>query len=198
MPSILDGLLAKEPETRKVEFCAIHELRESWTKARMKAAQAELNAGRQTGSTPVAQAAREDLAAANAELDRLRELIGPQMIVFRFQPVDTVTMDRLKTEHRPTESQRTDARKNGTDLPEWNVATFPPALIAAACVYIKTPMPDGEPVEAKGVGCFPHEEAQQLWTSDRWNEAERSDLFNTALAAYMTRTNLTGAELGNG
>ncbi|HSH61270.1 MAG TPA: hypothetical protein VK988_16840 [Acidimicrobiales bacterium] len=38
----------------------------------------------------------------------------------------------MQADNRPTEKQKTEARKQNQDPPEWNIDSFPPALVAAA------------------------------------------------------------------
>lgn len=186
--SVLDDLLeAKEPELRRCEFCLVHDLREQWTKAKTKAGAARTAADAR-GSRDANVVA--ELEAAEQELDDLREQIGQHLVVFQFRSIDRVEFDRIKKENRPTEQQRTEARKAGTNPPEWNTDTFAPALVAAACVTVTGPSGTQPGLST--------EDAVKLWASDRWNEAERAELFHTALAAYVSRTDMEGVTLGNG
>lgn len=189
MSVIHDLLEAKDPEWRRAVFCLRHDLREEWAAAKTKRNAAELRVNnprtrdRDSGSTAAA-----DLADAEAALDELRERIGPHLAVFQFRGIDRLEFERIRKEHRPTPPQVTEARKLGVSPPEWNTDTFAPAFISASCVKITSPSG-----EQDGIA---EEDAQALWNSDRWNDAERLELFHTALNAYTTRTDMDGADLG--
>ncbi len=179
---ILDDLQAKEPETRTVEFCMDHGLAERLAEARYERDRTRREAGRKHVDERAAQEA--EAAAEKAEevyLELVEEVRG-KTIRFVLAAVDPVTFDRLKAEHRPTDKQRTDARKNNTDVPEWNVDTFPPALVTASCIKVSGPSGEYDGLSL--------EEAQAIWTSPNWNSAERAELGNAAMAAYLTRTRL--------
>lgn len=187
MSSVMDDVLeGKDPEQRTAEFCTKADLRERWGELKSKAQRARI----QADARPKDQAAAAELEQAEHDLDELRQTIAGHLIRFTFHPIERDEFDKLKGENRPTETQRTEARKNGGQPPEWNTATFGPALVAAACV--KLTGPSGEQP-----GLSP-EEATAIFTSKRWNEAERAELFNTALAAYLSRTPMDGVALGNG
>lgn len=184
--SVLDDLFeAKEPEQRTAEFCTLHELRELWAEAKQAADRAKLQANARSKDADAAATAE----AAEERLTELRERIGRHLIRFTFRSIEREEWDRLKAENRPTERQRTDQRKAGLQPPEWNVDTFAPAIVAAACVKL-----EGPSGEAEGIS---REDADRIWSSPRWNESERSELFHTALAAYLSRTQLDGVSLGN-
>ncbi len=178
----MDDLRAKQPETRTVEFCMDHDLAERLVDARIERDRLKREAGRRHVDERAAHEAEARAEEAEQEYLELAEQAKPKLIRFVFAAVDPETYDRLKAEHRPTERQRTEARKQNQDLPEWNVETFPPALVAASC--IKVTGPSGE---QDGLSI---EEAQAIWKADNWNSAERAELGNAAMAAYLTRTRL--------
>jgi hypothetical protein len=185
--SVMDDVLqGKDPERQVAEFCLKAELREQWSKAKGKEAMARI----QAEARPKDQAASAELEAATAELDELRECIQGAMLRFVMHPVDRQTFDRLKSENRPTETQRREAKTQGLQPPDWNTATFAPALVAASCVELTGPSGTQDGLST--------EDAVAIWSSPRWNEAERNELFNTCLAAYLSRTPMDGASLGNG
>lgn len=179
-----DALEGKEPEQRVAEFCLKVELREQWAKARDKERKARI----QAEARPKDQAAAADLEAAEQEVKELRATVQGALLRFVFHPVDRERFDELKAENRPTDKERTEARKNGNQPPEWNLAGFAPALVAASCVELTGPSGKQEGLSV--------EDAQAIFSSPRWNEAERAELFHTALGAYLSRTQLDG--LGNG
>jgi len=121
---------------------------------------------------PAAPAA---LGAAQAELDRLRADAEAVSARFVFQAVGRQRFSDLRGEHPPTKEQRTEwtARwlKAGVaehQIPELehNPDTFPPVLLAAACI---------EPEMTLG-------DATGIWCSAGWSDAELAELFGAALA----------------
>lgn len=181
--SILDDLLGKEPEQRTVEFCMDRELTRRLSEAQLDLEKAKRAEGgvrsNDRDKTSAARAAVEDLEVRVSDL--VAEVQG-RLIRFTFAALDPQEFDRLKGEHRPTEKQRTDARKNDTQIPDFNLDTFPPVFVAAACVKVQTPSgsQDGLSVDA----------AEAMWVSRSYNDAERAELFNTALNATVTRTRI--------
>lgn len=182
MSDVMADLLAKEPETREVEFCMDRLLAQRLGEARYERDRTKREA---TRKHPDDQAAAEAIAQAeDAEkaYEELLEQVREKLVKFVFVAVEPVVYDKLKAANRPTEQQRTDARKENREPPEWNPDTFYPALLAEACLSVTTPSgtKDGLSVE----------EAKQLWTAKNWNSAERAELGNAAVAAYLTRTRL--------
>ncbi len=175
-------LLAKEPETREVEFCMDRTLAQRLGEARYERDRTKREA---TRKHPDDQAAAE--AAAQAEeaeklYEELAEQVRAKLVKFVFVAVEPVVYDKLKADNRPTERQRTEARKENREPPEWNPDTFFPALLAEACLEVCSPSGTKEGLDL--------EEAKQLWTAKNWNSAERAELGNAAVAAYLTRTRL--------
>ncbi len=182
--SVMDDVRRKEPEFRHVEFCLVHRLRERWSDARRKLRTAE-----QVVARSPTVAAREELAEVERTLEELREEVGGQLLRFTFRSVERTEFDRIKGQHRPSETDRTAARKENRAVPEW-ADTFQAALVAAACTEVRGPSGTQAGLSV--------EEAGEVWTSSNWNEAERAELFHTALAAYVSRTEVDGATLGEG
>lgn len=180
---VLDDLLGKDPEQRSVDFIADRTIRE-----RLSEAQSDLDDAKRALSR-VRQGDTDGKAAAERVVDDCRQVVDdlleqarPHRIRFTFDALDAQAYDGIKgqKEHRPTEHQRTVARKANLPEPEWNTDTFPPAVISAACVGVTTPNGNQPGLSV--------EEARQLWASRAWNQAERGELFNAALGATVTRT----------
>lgn len=173
--SVLDDVFGKEPEHRTVEFILDHDLREKLATANYDLEMARLKAGRKD----VTSEDRAAIAEAQERVDDLVPLARGRLIRFHFQALDPTEYDALKGAHRPTEAQRTEARKAEKQAPEWNTGTFPAALIAKACVLVESPSGTAEGLSV--------EDAERLWKSRSYNDAERAELSNTALNATMTR-----------
>lgn len=177
----MDDVFAKDPEVREATFCMDRKLAQRLYDAELERDRTKREARRSHSDEQAraeAEAAAED---AQAAYDALVEQVQGRLITFRFRPVEPNDWDALKAKHRPTEAQRTEARKKGDkQVPEWNVDTFPPAFVALACYEVESPSGTNPGISA--------EDAERIWSSDVWNNAERAELFNTAYSAYVTRT----------
>jgi hypothetical protein len=99
---------------------------------------------------------------------------------FTFCSIGSRAFDELKRAHPPTEPQREALREElvavgadpGSVRLEWNSATFPPALVAAASHDPK----------------LNEQDAHYIFNASKtWNEAEHLSLFIAALDAQRTR-----------
>lgn len=112
--------------------------------------------------------------ALQVALDEAKAEYEENSVVFRARALGRKHLDRLMAEHPPTDDQQAAFRelvrnapmaaKNG-ELP-YNTDTFPPALLAASLV---------EPE-------FTLDEAQELWDSDTWSDAELATILNACWA----------------
>jgi hypothetical protein len=179
---VIDDLLGKDPEVREARFCMDQVLANRLFEAGVERDRTKREARRRHEDEAAAAEAQAQAEDAQAAYDALVEQVQDKLITFRFRPVEPHDYDELKARHRPTEAQRTDARKKNEDPPEFNIDTFPPAFVALACFEVETPSgkKDGLSVE----------DAEKIWKSPAWNNAERAELHNSALAAYLTRTRL--------
>jgi hypothetical protein len=178
--SVLDDIHGKEPEQRQVSFCLDRELREQLATAQFELSQAQRRRDLVSpGNRGRVEDAQRDVDELQDRVDELAEQAKGRIITFVFAALEPNDFDDLKGEHRPTSVQLSEARKAKEPQPEWNPDTFPPALVAAACVNVTSPSgsQDGLSVE----------DAQKMWRSRSYNEAERGELFGTALSAQLTR-----------
>lgn len=178
---VIDDILAKEPEQRTVEFCTDRALRE-----KLATAQHELNVARSKAPKERGDQDQADMSARQIEdLEERIETLTAEieergLIRFTFAALEPSEYDELKGKHRPTEQQLTRARKEKRAQPEFNTDTFPPVLVAAACVKVESP--------SGSVDGLSIEDAERIWKSRAYNEAERAEMFNTAYFAQVTRT----------
>lgn len=120
-----------------------------------------------------AEQARADYDAAVAEHDELRAEADEHVMVLVFRAIGGHQLDLLNRTHRPTESDREEAKAQGmTDQEirqmEHSPSTFPPVLIAASLVEPK----------------LTEDEVKDLiWDSDAFNEAERLSVLMKATMA---------------
>lgn len=178
--SVLDNLLAKDPESQTVAFCRDREARDALANAQTELAVAERALARARKDDDV-KSAREEVDSLKAKVAELDAAAARNLVRFTLAAVTKEDFEDLKDEHPPTREQKSAA---GDDKPEWNTDTFPPALIAASCVRVETP--DGT---ADGLTL---EEAQAIWRSRSYNEGERGQLFNAAIVAYLVATPYQG------
>ena len=179
---VIEDIHAKEPEQRFVEFCMDREIREALSAAQVDLERARRRADQLRGDKDQGDDLRREIDHLDEQVRELGEQAKGRMIRFTFAALEPERFDDLKGEHRPTEPQKTKARKEKGPEPEWNTDTFPPALVAAACVKVESP--SGE-IDGLSV-----EDAEAMWKSRSYNDAERAELFNTALGAQLTRTRI--------
>lgn len=178
---VIDDILAKEPEQRTVEFCTDRHIREALSEAQADLGRARIRADQlRPGDGDRATSVHAEISDLEATVESLTEQARANLIRFTFAALDPEVFDEIKGKHRPTETQLTAARKEKTSAPQWNVDTFPPVLVAAACVKLEGPSGTADGLSIEG--------AQAIWKSRSYNEAERAELFNTALGATLTRT----------
>lgn len=184
MSSVIETLLAKEPERRRVSFCLDRELTE-----RLSEAQGELDdasrALRQVraGGDDAAQAARGLVERLEGEVEVLSGEVRARLVRFTLAAVQPERFDELKDAHPPTNGQSAEARRAQREPPAWNVETFPQALVAESCVRVETPdgVQDGLSLD----------EVALMWESRAYNASERAELFSAAMDASLTRTVFT-------
>lgn len=115
--------------------------------------------------------ARDKVEQYEAELVALRASKDEHVITFEFRALSSREIDALIKAHRPTDAQKTEARKLGLQPPAWNVETYPPALVAAALVSPE----------------MTADQVAELFNSDTWNPAELQSIYQAAEAAIGTR-----------
>lgn len=128
-------------------------------------------AANNTKATPEMRAARvKEAKAARRKADKAKAEVEAATARFRFCAMGGEELEELLKAHRPTPAQQAAEQKEAKEQGRrprdlwFNEETFPPAIIAACCA-------DPEMSE---------EQAQELWTSKEWNDAERTALFTAA------------------
>jgi hypothetical protein len=81
-------------------------------------------------------------------------------------------------EHSVDAQQIEKAGDKEEEKPDWNVDTFPQALVAAACISPE----------------LTSEQTAEMWEDDAWSEADLNELFRAAIQVQNTRRLL---EVGN-
>lgn len=112
----------------------------------------------------------ERLKKAEARFNAAKETAMGCSVEFKFRSIGRKAFSKIIDEHPPTAKQLA-AEEDVANKPEWNVDTFPQALVAAASVSPRL-------TEA---------ETEEMWDSADWSMVELNDLFSTAIQAQNTR-----------
>lgn len=171
--TVIDQLLGKKPQQRTISVCLDPAVGTTFAAARAAHQRAQHLSDEKPDDPGLAGAASDARAAYDEALDAVRD----KLVHLTFQAIDPQALDELKSQHRPTSTQQTDARKRKDPDPEWNVDTFPPALIAASCILVEGPSEKQDGISV--------EDAVKLWSSPSYNESERAAIFNKALEAQL-------------
>jgi hypothetical protein len=149
-------------------------------------------------------AATDEYLDAFQALEEARAAAREHTRYWRFVSVGRPEYEKLLDAHQATKAQRDDNRKkqlargvlpaNVTQV-AWSVATFPPALISACCIGVFVTENDAEAAVVPDEPYLDAEQAQALWDSKKFNDAELDAIFSAAL--LVNRLNRT-ADLGNG
>lgn len=177
LSGVMADIFAKEPEQREVYFCLDRDLRHRVSSAQQKLQATKFRSGQSnTGDGKPSP----EVADLQAELDALLEEAKGRLITFTFSAIDPQEYDNLRSAHLPTPAQLTKARQEERDRPDFNVDTFPPAIVSAACTKVVGPSgkADGLPLET----------VQEMWKSPAYNDAERAMLSNAANGVQFTAT----------
>lgn len=192
--SVIDDLLAKEPETRTVEVPLDPEMAQRWDRAKQAVNDAErayasarqqvVRAGTTAGMVLLQDdmtARQGDVEEAKRRLAEVEECLRSNMVRFVLSSVTPDVFTELKERCAPTPEQRKQAR-SASEKVEWNPDTFQPALVAAACKRIESPRGTQDGLS--------EEEATRMWASPEWNVGLRNELFSAALQAYYFFTKI--------
>ncbi|WP_328434843.1 hypothetical protein [Streptomyces sp. NBC_00425] len=168
-------LRARRLPERAVSFLDEQDLKQRVTDAALDMAKARTSAVGRASEMEVPADERESWAlaqpevlAAQAALDEARRALAAGTLTLTFRALPRPAWEQLLREHAPTEGQ-------GDLGHEYNVETFPAALVSASSV-------DG----------MSEAEAQELL--DSWSDADAKALFTAALLVNQTMR----ADLGKG
>lgn len=174
----------KQPRRKEVAIILDADLELRLTKA-----EATVEAARNRLAAPKLHPdAAKKLGEAMVELDEARAAAADATQVFVFQALGRQQFSDLQGEHPPTKEQRAEWTKRWLTrgVPEhriveldYNPDTFPPVLIAAACI---------EPAMTV-------DDATEIWTSGDWSDAELGELLAGALLVNQQHGR---HDLGNG
>lgn len=157
---------AKKPVTKSVRIVLDPDVGVQYNEAKL----AYDNAKVMSDAVPADKALRATANGASDAFDAALEAIEENSVLFTFRALARTGLDDIIAEHPPTPKQKKAAEQRGEEA-NWNSDTFPPALMAACCIE-----PELTP-----------EDAQEMWDSPDWNQAELLSLFATALEVQQTR-----------
>lgn len=117
---------------------------------------------------------RDAVAPGLAEqIQLLEDELAASEVTFTFRALGRRAYAKLLAEHPPTDEQKADAEENNLRV-SYNNDTFPPALLAAACIT-----PEHTTVE----------DMTDVW--ENWSEGQVAPLWAACLTA-----NMAGADVG--
>lgn len=132
-------------------------------------AEGEVNAARlglsfAVSGTDAHREAQARLDRAEWALTEAKDAARPATTEFVFEALSRPFYDELIDQHPASDEQKANAKREGRMPPNYNVDSFPPALVAATLVSPKMTLDD----------------AKELWSDPNWSPAELVDLFAAA------------------
>ncbi len=158
-PSISEIRSLKKPNTRSVTLLVDTEIAKKVSELE-KLIRTEERKDKKENRTPVAPRLKKDL-------EILREEAANYEAEFTFQDIGRQRLDKLISEHRPT-----DALIEAEPNAEWDPDTFSPTLISECAI---------EPLISL-------EDAEAIW--NEWSQAETQTLFLAALGVCLERASI--------
>jgi len=161
--NIADILARKKPNVRSIDIALDSDLA-----SEIRATEREIEeAKRKRRGKSLADGGTTVL---EAKLEELMERAAEESVTFTFQDIGRRALDQLISEHHPTPDQKNRVAELGGGILEYNIDTFPPALIAATAIDPELSI----------------EDAQQIF--DEWGAGDAEILFTQALLVCRERT----------
>lgn len=177
-------LKARKLPERSLRLCDDEQSKQAVTDAAMQLAKARTKARGDSVDQGVSEDQREewigahpDVVAAQLSLDDAEHLLEEATVTLTFRALPRPVWEQLLRDHPPSEAQADQGM-------EYNVETYPAALIAACHVER-----DDAGTEVPGMS---EQDAQELL--DTWPDSEAKALFTTAMVVNQT----IRADLGKG
>lgn len=164
-----EKLLAKRPRTEIVEILTDEQLVIDHDRA-MDA----LTAARRLGRPP------REIAALQAEVERLMKAVGDATVVMRFESIGPQRYEDVVNANPPDDELVAEKKRNNEPPPPYDPDTFPIALIAATLADPK----------------LSEEDVASIWNGDDWNGQEKMQLFLAAMSVNTRARRV--ADLGKG
>ena len=169
--TISDILREKKPNTKTVDIVLDSDLAGEIQLKEQELAQMRMRKGRSLA---------DGVGPLQNELDALYESAADIAVTFTFTDIGRKTFDELILAHSPTKAQKDHIAELGGGILEFNIDTFPPALLAAAASDPEMSL----------------EEATQIF--DNWGSGDAEILFSTALLVCKERTSVPLSKSGTG
>lgn len=159
-PATFDHLTKKKPI----------ELRD-WIVLDDDAVRAHEQAKQKLSMLELSNATTLQMEQARRELADAETMLREHAVEVVFRSIGRPSFERLRLSCPPSDEDLKAAREKGEPAPEYDVETFAPKLIAAACVEPKMTV----------------EQVESLITEHGWNAGEYAHLFQLALLAQQSR-----------
>jgi hypothetical protein len=161
--TIADILAEKKPNTRTVDIILDSDLANEILLKEQEKEQLRSRKGRSLA---------DGIGPIETELDALYEKAADTAVTFVFEDIGRKVFDALVLEHPPTKAQKEQIAELGGGILEYNIETFPPALIAAAASDPEMDLDD----------------AVEIF--DTWSSGDAEILFTVALLVCKERTSI--------
>ncbi len=169
--TISDILREKKPNTKTVDIVLDADLAGEIRLKEQELAQIRMRKDRSLA---------DGVGPIQRELDALYENAADIAVTFTFTDIGRKTFDELILAHSPTKAQKDHIAELGGGILEFNIDTFPPALIALAASDPEMSL----------------EEATEIF--DTWGSGDAEILFSTALLVCKERTSVPLSRSGIG
>ncbi len=153
----------KKPNTKTVDIILDSDLANEIQLKEQEKAQMQNRRGRSLA---------DGIGPLEAELDALYELAVEAAVTFTFRDPGRKPFDELAIQHPPTQEQKDRVMELGGGILEFNIDTFPPALMALTAWEPKMTLKQAETI------------------FDEWGSGDAETLFATALLVCKERTSI--------
>lgn len=161
----------KKPQTEEVPVCMDPKVAEEYARAKERTKIARSAYAKAPES--LKEIKNEELETSLLAEAKVKDRFDDEIVVFKFRAIGREPLDELISEHPPTDEHLAQAKKENVEI-QFNVDSFPPALIAASCTSPKL-------TEAQ---------AQEIWDSEDWNSAELQRLYAAAMMVNQVFTDV--------
>jgi hypothetical protein len=169
--TMADILAAKKPNRRTIDVILDSDMAGTIRLKEQELAQLKNRRGKSLA---------DGIGPLETELDELYEQAADLAVTFTFQDIGRRAFDTLVLAHQPTPEQKKHVAEMGGGILEYNIDTFPPALMAASAADPEMTL----------------EEAEEIF--NEWSSGDAEILFTTALLACKERASVPLSRKGTG
>jgi len=169
--TMADILAAKKPNKRTIDVVLDADLAGQIRLKEQELAQLKNRRGKSLA---------DGIGPLEVELDELYETAADMAVTFTFQDIGRKAFDTMVLAHQPTPEQKKHIAEMGGGILEYNIETFPPALMAASAVDPEMTV----------------EEAEEIF--NEWSSGDAEILFTTALLVCKERASVPLSRNGTG